>query len=140
MRRRKRRREGGSFEERVREIKKERERERERERKREREREKRDRNLFDDVDHVMRYLSILGKKRYPRFLAESRNVLDDRLSTLICQPSTSVESTGSHISSLKLDRVADDAEAASILAIICNQNEFTATFTFPIYHSPPVLF
>lgn len=92
----------------------------------------------------MRYLSILGKKRYPRFLAESRNVLDDRLSTLICQPSTSVESTGSHISSLKLDRVADDAEAASILAIICNQNEFTAilfSYPFPPPHPPfPVSF
>lgn len=58
---------------------------------------------------LVRYLSIFGKNRYPRFLAESRNVLDDRLSTLICQPSTSVESTGSHISSLKLDTVAGDA-------------------------------
>lgn len=66
---------------------------------------------------LMRYLSIFGKNRYPRFLAESRNVLDDRLSTLMCQPSTSVESTGSHISSLKLDTVAGDAGAAPIVAI-----------------------
>lgn len=73
----------------------------------------------------MRYLAIFGKNRYPRFLAESRNVLDDRLSTLICQPSTSVESTGSHISSLKLDTVAGDAGPPSIVAVFRNENEFT---------------
>lgn len=80
-----------------------------------------------DVDHLVRYLSIFGKNRYPRFLAESRNVLDDRLSTLICQPSTSVESTGSHISSLKLDTVAGDAWAACTVASFCNENEFIAS-------------
>lgn len=89
------------------------------------EKEKGGEKLFDDVDHLMRYLAIFGKNRYPRFLAESRNVLDDRLSTLICQPSTSVESTGSHISSLKLDTVAGDAGPPSIVAVFRNENEFT---------------
>lgn len=53
------------------------------------------------------YLSIFGKKRYPRFLAESRIVRDDRLSTLTCQSSTSVERTASQTFSLKREQNSD---------------------------------
>lgn len=94
---------------------------------------KRDRTL-DDIDHFgMRYLSIFGKNRYPRFLAESRIVLDDRLSTLICHPSTSVERTGSHTFSLKLDTVAGDGGVRFILSSFMQKGMNTEEYIFHSY-------